>query len=283
MERLRYVECPRDAWQSLPAPLDLGGRRELLVRCAEAGLAHLDAGSFVSPRAVPQLADSAAMLTDLPLPAGSELLAIVVNDRGVDRALQVDQVGALGLPLSLAEGFERRNAGRSLEDSWQWLGTFRERAVAAGRLPVVYLSMGFGNPDGEPWHAGVTAAAVERARSMGLERVVVADTVGRASAADVAAVLDACDAPERLGLHLHARPGAWPPLLEVALERGVGHVEGALGGFGGCPFSGDALVGNLPTEEVVPWLHARGFVTGVDEDALPELARAARELTIRVG
>jgi hydroxymethylglutaryl-CoA lyase len=278
MQRVRYVECLRDAWQSLPRAVDLAGRRALVARCAEAGLTHLDVASFVSPRVVPQLADSAAMLRDLSLPPGSELLAIVVNERSVERALAADGVHALALPLSLAPAFERRNVGRDLEASWAFLALLRDRAAAAGRVPVVYLSMGFGNPDGEPWHPDVTAGAVERARRLGVERIVVADTVGRASAPDVAATLDACDRPNELGLHLHARRGAWRPLLRAALERGVRHVEGTLGGLGGCPFSGDELVGNLPTEGVVPFLRAEGFATGVDEEALPDLARAARAL-----
>jgi hydroxymethylglutaryl-CoA lyase len=278
MEGVRYVECPRDAWQALPGRLPLAARRRFLQACAAAGLKRLDAGSFVSPRAVPQLADSGEMLARLALPPGSEVLAIVANERGVERALSVDGVHALGLPLSVSPGFELRNVGRSLEASWAFVPVLRDAAREAGRRSVVYLSMGFGNPDGEPWAPADTATAAERLRFLGVDHVVVADTVGRAGADDVAAVLDACERPETLGLHLHARPDAWPPLLETALDRGVRWFEGALHGLGGCPFAGDALVGNLPTERVLPWLHARGFETGVDEAALPGLARQAESL-----
>jgi hydroxymethylglutaryl-CoA lyase len=278
MDAVRYVECPRDAWQSLPRRLPLEARRRHLIACARAGLRALDAASFVSTRAVPQLADSAEMLADLALPAGTEVLAIVASDRGLDRALLVPGVQALGLPLSLSAAFEARNVGRSPEETWAWLPRWRERTVTAGRVPVVYLSMGFGNPDGEAWRPSDTAAAVARLRRAGVERVVLADTVGRAGATEVADVLDACDRPASLGLHLHARPGAWPPLLVAALARGVRWVEGTLGGLGGCPFAGDALVGNLPTEEVVPWLHAHGLATGADERSLVGLAHDARAL-----
>jgi hydroxymethylglutaryl-CoA lyase len=282
VDSVRYVECPRDAWQSLPGRLPLMARREHLVACARAGLRCLDAASFVSPRAVPALADSADMLDGLEVPDGTELLAIVANDRGVERALAVPTVTALGLPLSLAAGFERRNVGREPMASWAWLPSWQARARSAGREPVLYLSMGFGNPDGEAWRPDDTALAVTRARSAGVTRIVVADTVGRAGAADVAAVLDACDRPEDLGVHLHARPDGWTSLLSAALVRGVRSIEGALGGQGGCPFAGDSLVANLPTERVVPWLHAQGLATGVEEAALGALARRARSLAAMV-
>ncbi|CAN5791961.1 hydroxymethylglutaryl-CoA lyase [soil metagenome] len=277
-DEVRWVECPRDAWQSLPAPVALPARRAFLVACGEAGVRALDAGSFVSPRAVPQLADSAEMLRGLPLPPGTDVLAIVANDRGVERALEVDDVRTLGLPLSLSAAFERRNVGRTPEETWVWLPGWVERVRAAGRTPVVYVSMGFGNPDGEPWHTDATAAAVARVRAAGVERVVVADAVGRARAVDVGEVLRACERPSALGLHLHARPDGWRPLLEEALDIGVRWIEGTFGGLGGCPFAGDALVGNLPSERVVPWLHAKGFVTGIDEGALASLAREAGRL-----
>lgn len=283
MDMVRYVECPRDAWQALPGPLPLEARRRFLVACAEAGLRALDAGSFVSPRAVPQLADSAEMLGGLALPEGSEVLAIVANDRGVERALAVAGVHALGLPVSLSARFEARNVGRTPEATQAWLPRWRERVVAGGRTPVVYLSMGFGNPDGEPWHPDDTAAAVARVRALGIDRIALADTVGRAGASEVEAVLAACDRPGELGLHLHARPEAWEPLLAAALRHGVRWFEGALGGLGGCPFADDALVGNLPTERVVPWLHARGLVTTVDEAALEGLAQDAATLAGMAG
>lgn len=277
-DRVRFVECPRDAWQALPRTLPLPLRRRYLEACVGAGVRHLDAASFVSPRAVPQLADSERMLAGLGIGADVEVLAIVANARGVERALGVPEVGALGLPLSLAPAFERRNVGRDPEASWAFLAELREAAGAAGRRVVLYLSMAFGNPDGEPWHPERTAAALERARGLGQVDVVLADTVGRARAADVADVLAACPRPEELGLHLHARPDGWEPLLAAAVARGVRWVEGACRGLGGCPFAGDALVGNLPSERVVPWLHAEGLTTGIDAPALAEVAHIADEL-----
>lgn len=278
-EQVRYVECPRDAWQGLPRVIPVDIKRSYLRTLLDAGFRWLDAGSFVSPRAVPQLADTEAVLADLSAPQDADVLCIVGNLRGFDRAAAADGVTSVGYPLSVNETFQQRNLGRSVADGWADVVELRDRCADTSLELVVYLSMGFGNPYGEPWSAADTAAAVERLAGLGVRRIAVADTVGTADAASVATVLEACgDRAVDLGLHLHARPDGWRPLVDAGLQQGVRWFEGALAGVGGCPFAGDALVGNLPTERVVPYLHQQGFATGIDARSIQDLANQATSI-----
>lgn len=278
MERVTWVECPRDAWQGLPVapstPDKVGHLRDLLA----AGFDHLDLGSFVSPRAVPQMADTEAVLAALEAPGTADLLCIVGNTRGLERAKLAAGVTSVGYPLAVSDTFQRRNVGTSVAEAWEVVGELLAGAEKAGIDVVVYVSMGFGNPYGDPWDPEVTAAAVARARAMGVRRVALADTLGDADAEAVGAVLSAVDRPQELGLHLHSRPCAWAAKVEVALTNGVRWFEGALAGVGGCPFAADELVGNLPTESVLPWLVDQGFAVAPDLTRLARLARDARRL-----
>ena len=273
-----WVECPRDAWQGLARSVPTAAKRRHIGDLLAAGFRRLDMGSFVSPKAVPQMADTEAVLEGLAAPAAADLLCIIGNERGLDRAMAAKGVTSVGYPLSVSDPFQRRNVGMSVEDSWPLVARLRERAATAGLELVVYLSMGFGNPYGEPWEPEITAAAVARLRQLGIGRVALADTVGNADEARVRDVLAAVEAPSELGLHLHARPGAWAPQVDAALEFGVRWFEGALGGIGGCPFAGDDLVGNLPTEAVLPYLAAQGLELDVDMSRLGALAADAAGL-----
>lgn len=277
----RYVECPRDAWQGLPRqiPTDLKARH--LQHLLDAGFRHLDMGSFVSPKAVPQLADTEAVLERLEVPEDAELLCIIGNERGLIRARAAPNLTAVGYPLSVNDTFQRRNLGRSLEASWPLVERLVQEAAEAGLRFVVYVSMGFGNPYGEPWAPADTAAAVARLRALGVTEIALADTVGSVTPARLEAVLEAVGDLRGLGLHLHARPGAWQAPLELALAAGLEWFEGALAGIGGCPFAADALVGNLPTEAVLPWLEARTGERLVSSEALAALAREAAEIAAR--
>jgi hydroxymethylglutaryl-CoA lyase len=224
------------------------------------------------------MADTEALLGGLVRPDGCDWLCIVGNARGIERAAATPGVTTVGYPLSVNETFQRRNLGRDLARTWTELPTLLRRADEAGLSLVAYVSMGFGNPYDEPWGPQDTAEVVARVRGLGVTRVALADTVGRADAGTVRAVLGAVRAPQALGLHLHARRDAWRGLVDAGLEAGVRWFEGAFGGVGGCPFAGDALVGNLPSERVLPYLAARGFEPGVDQTALAELATEASAL-----
>ncbi|HEX7023112.1 MAG TPA: hydroxymethylglutaryl-CoA lyase [Trueperaceae bacterium] len=281
---LRYVECPRDSWQGFSRAIPTEQKRAYLRALTAAGFRWLDLGSFVSPAVVPQLADTEEVLAGLSRPPGTEFLCIVANERGLARALAVPGLSAVGYPLSVNETFQWRNTRRTLAASWELVAWLQREARAAGKGMVVYLSMGFGNPYGEPWVPADTAGAVGRLRELGVSDIALADTVGTAGPDRLRAVLGALGTDAAgLGLHLHARPGRWRDQLEVALAHGLSWFEGALGGIGGCPFADDELVGNLPTEEVLPWLAERGFDPGVSMEALVELSSRARELQAAYG
>lgn len=277
-QNITWVECPRDAWQGLPEQVPTTTKRAHLQSLLDAGFRHLDMGSFVSPRAVPQMADTEVVLEGLEAPEDADLLCIVGNQRGLERAVAAGSVTSIGYPLSVNDTFQRRNVGMGLDESWPLVEELLAGATSAGLELVVYLSMGFGNPYGEPWEPGDTAAAVARLRGMGVRRIALADTVGNADAQRVHAVLQAVESPAALGLHLHSLPLAWTAPVEVAVEHGVRWFEGAFGGIGGCPFAGDELVGNLPTEAVLPHLKSLGLGVGMELERLPALAQEARRV-----
>ncbi|GAA6736439.1 hydroxymethylglutaryl-CoA lyase [Thermus oshimai] len=277
---IRYVECPRDAWQGFRRFIPTEEKVAFLKALLEAGFRHLDLTSFVSPKWVPQMADAEEVLAALPPPQGRTYLAIVANEKGLERALRAKNLTHVGYPLSLSETFQRRNTNRGLEESWPLVEAMAK--AVEGRLGlVVYLSMAFGNPYGDPWDVGMVVEAVARLRALGVREIALADTYGVADAGRIREVLGAVVerfGPEGIGAHLHARrEEAWEK-AEAALEAGVFWLEGALAGVGGCPFAGDELVGNLPTELLLPHLEARGLATGVDLSRLPALAGEAARL-----
>lgn len=276
---LKYVECPRDSWQGLETFIPTETKINYLQTLLDRGFKNLDMGSFVSPKAVPQLADTEEVLSGLSVPEDAEMLGIVANERGLERALNSPKLTSIGYPLSVNDTFQRRNTNRSLAASWPLV----ERMVAgASRLHlVVYLSMGFGNPYGEPWQLEDTATAVAKLRDLGVTQIALADTVGTATPERLEQVLKKIDAPELLGLHLHARPDAWHPQLEVALNHGLRWFEGALAGVGGCPFASDEMVGNLPTELVLPWLEVKTNTRLVLTETVRALSQNAANLAAR--
>jgi hydroxymethylglutaryl-CoA lyase len=277
---LTWVECPRDAWQGLPHPIPARAKREHLRSLLNAGFRSLDLGSFVSPRAVPQMADTEEVLAGLERPMDADFIGIIANRRGLERALACGALTTVGYPLSLSETFQLRNSGVGLDTSWGLASELPEATAEGGIGLVVYLSMGFGNPYGEEWAPERTGEAVARLRRLGVTRIALADTVGRADGGLVAGVLAACERPAELGVHLHARPDGWQDVVGAAWDAGVRWFEGALAGIGGCPFAGDELVGNLPSERVLPWLASRSGEEPVRLASLPALAREAGELAV---
>ncbi|WP_243090390.1 hydroxymethylglutaryl-CoA lyase [Thermus neutrinimicus] len=282
---VRYVECPRDAWQGFRRFIPTQEKAAFLNRLLEAGFRHLDLTSFVSPKWVPQMADAEEVLAALPPPQGRTYLAIVANEKGLERALRAPNLTAIGYPFSLSETFQRKNTNRSREESWPLVEAMVE--ATKGRLGlVVYLSMAFGNPYGDPWSVEGVLEDIARLRDLGVKEIALADTYGVAEAGRIQEVLREAVArfgPEGLGAHLHARPEGVLAKVEAVLASGILWLEGALAGVGGCPFAGDELVGNLPTERVLPYLEERGYTTGVDLKALPDLAGEAARLKLLYG
>jgi len=274
-EDVKIVECPRDAWQGLSAMIPTDTKVEYLSRLVALGFRHLDAVSFVSPKHVPQMADSEEVLRRLQqtLPAGQapEIIGIVVNAQGLERALATPGVTTIGYPYSISAYFRRANANMSREESGALGQKIRADTKIAGRDLVVYISMAFGNPYDEPWGPEIVEDTLIWLKDIGVRTVSLADTVGTASPHDVAALFRAvkdCVAGIELGVHLHSRPERAAEKVLAAYEAGCRRFDGALTGLGGCPFAGDDLVGNIPTETVLTTLAARGVATGIDTKSL---------------
>jgi len=270
--RVKIIECPRDAWQGLPKLIPPELKADYLRALIAAGFRHIDAVSFVSPTAVPQMADSELVLEYLALPGldvsfrgeseddaddlgdTAEIIGIVVNKQGADRAIETDRVQALGFPYSISETFLKRNQSQTPEEAVEVL----EKVGAAAQLARIdligYLSMAFGNPYGDPWSVDEVITACELLVDSGAKVISLADTVGLATPAEVGAlvraVMAACEGAE-VGVHLHARPEAAPAKIEAAYQVGCRRFDSAIGGMGGCPFAQDALVGNIATESLL--------------------------------
>jgi len=260
-EPVKIIECPRDAWQGLRRQIPTKQKVEYLRALVAAAFQHIDAVSFVSPKAVPQMADSEQVLEALGPLKNVEIIGIVVNEKGAERAIATGKVSTLGYPYSISETFLRRNQNQSPEENVAVLKGIKERADEAGLGVVAYISMAFGNPYGDPWSEEKVADAARSIASTGISSVSIADTVGLAEPElirrVVAAVLRDCRECE-VGVHLHsARAGAAAKVL-AAYDAGCRRFDAAIGGLGGCPFAQDDLVGNVPTEEVVRALEQRG-------------------------
>src|SRR5579871_3519538 len=259
METVKIVECPRDAWQGLTKIIPTDVKAVYLQKLIDAGFRHIDAVSFVSPKHVAQMADSEAVLEELftSMPAGitpPEIIGIVVNDKGVERALAAKGVTTLGYPYSISAYFRRANANMSRGESRSLVEQMRTATKVAGRDLVVYISMAFGNPYDEPWGPEIVEETLIWLKDIGVRTVSLADTAGNASPEEVgklyAAVKD-CVAGVELGVHLHSRPEGAAERVMSAFNAGCRRFDSALTGLGGCPFAGDHLVGNIATETVV--------------------------------
>ncbi len=250
-EAVEIVECPRDVWQGFPAQIAPEVKAGYLRKLIDAGFTHIDAVSFVSPAAVPQMADSERVLELLGPQRNAEIIGIVVNEKGAERAIHTGAVQTLGFPYSISAEFLQRNQHQSQEES---ISALRAIVARAGdeRLDVVaYLSMAFGNPYGEAWSVGAVLNACALLIDSGVRQISLADTVGLASADQisetVAAVIEAYREIE-IGVHLHTRRDKAAALVKAAYDAGCRRFDAAIGGLGGCPFAQDVLVGNMPTE-----------------------------------
>lgn len=262
---ITIIECPRDAWQGLPDIIPPEVKADYLRGLITAGFRHLDAVSFVSPKAIPQMADSEQVLALADLPSLTtdplEIIGIVVNVKGAERAINTNGVTTLGFPYSISPGFLQRNQHQTPEEALEALDTVGSLAYKAGLDVVAYVSMAFGNPYGDPWSVDELVAACDLLADSGFESVSLADTVGLATPEQVAQVVEAVLAhgPEiELGVHLHARPDDAAAKVTAAYQAGCRRFDAALGGLGGCPFAQDVLVGNVPTEFALAALAAAG-------------------------
>jgi len=276
MDHVKIIECPRDAWQGLPELIPTEVKADYLRRLVAAGFRHIDAVSFVSPKHVKQMADSEEVMKVFvaSLPPGAEppeIIGIVVNEKGLERALATPGVNTLGYPYSISAYFRRANANMTRAESRALVEKLAKETRAAGRGLVVYISMAFGNPYEEPWGPEIVEETLEWLKNIGVRTVSLADTVGTATPEQVGALYRAvkdCVAGIELGVHLHSRPEGAAEKVLAAYEAGCRRFDSALTGLGGCPFAGDELVGNIATEIVVETLAKRGAKTGIDPEAL---------------
>ena len=250
-ETVKIVECPRDAWQGLPGMIPAEAKASYLGRLIEAGFAHIDAVSFVSPAAVPQMADSERVLELLKPPEGVEIIGIVVNAKGAERAIATGAVRTLGFPYSISPEFLRRNQHQTPEGSFEILKAIRAMASGAGLNIAAYVSMAFGNPYGDTWSEQAVIDACGPLIEESVTAIALADTVGLATPERIAETVSAAIEAHRgteIGVHLHARRGEAAARIRAAFDAGCRRFDAAIGGLGGCPFAQDALVGNIPTE-----------------------------------
>lgn len=265
--RVWVTECPRDAMQGIhdfiPTELKIGYLNSLL----KAGFDRLDFGSFVSPKAIPQLSDTREVLQGLDTTSTTRLLAIVANLRGAEEASSYEAISLLGYPFSVSETFQKRNTKSGIAASFDTVLSIHKTALNSGKELVVYISMAYGNPYGDEWNDEVVLNWILKLKNNGISKIALADTVGLAEAKDVsyltAAVIREFPGLE-VGAHLHCAPTNWREKVEAAFNAGCRHFDSAIKGYGGCPMAKDELVGNLATENLVQYLKEKNVETLID-------------------
>ena len=282
---VKIVECPRDAWQGLAGQIPTKKKAAYLRALIDAGFRHIDAVSFVSPAAVPQMADSERVLELLAPPQQVEIIGIVVNEKGAERAIGTGAVTTLGFPYSISREFLRRNQHQTPEDALAVLKAIADRARDAGLTVVAYLSMAFGNPYGDAWSAASVADGCAKMIEAGADQISLADTVGLAAPKEIGEAVGATIAAHRdveVGVHLHARPDEAAGRIRAAYEAGCRRFDAAIGGLGGCPFAQDALVANISTEVLLAELTRCGAALS-SLGPLDDLIKASTEMARSFG
>lgn len=270
--KMILVECPRDAMQGwknfIPTPQKINYLNSLL----KVGFDVLDCGSFVSAKAIPQMADTAEVIRALDLSnCSTKLLVIVANQRGAEEAVRFDSISYLGFPFSISPSFQLRNANSSLEESFERVKAIQALCVAHQKELVIYLSMGFGNPYGDLYNESILLYWAEQMAALGIKTISLADTVGLASPEQISSALSILipQYPQiQFGVHLHASAANWEPKLAAAINAGCRRIDGALKGIGGCPMAQDDLVGNMDTELIVQYLASKEMVDRINNQQL---------------
>ena len=265
---VKLIECPRDAWQGLKRQIPTELKARYVHALIAAGFKHLDAVSFVSPKAVPQMADSEKVLEQIELPKDVEIIGIVVNEKGAERAIATKGVTTLGYPCSVSETFLRNNQNQTREECYKTLELIKTKADEAGLGIVVYISMAFGNPYGDAWDGNELRQALEKLKAIGIRSISLADTVGVAGPDLIHSVVESVTrqyADSDIGVHLHSAPDEAVNKVLAAYDAGSRRFDSAIGGLGGCPFAQDALVGNIATQSVIAALQERGLELSVSQ------------------
>ncbi|MBC7826272.1 MAG: hydroxymethylglutaryl-CoA lyase [Chitinophagaceae bacterium] len=281
---IKLIECPRDAMQGwktfIPTPEKIRYINSLL----DIGFDTIDCGSFVSAKAIPQMADTSEVISKIRIQhTRSKLLVIVANTRGAEEACLFEQIHYLGFPFSVSETFQRRNTNSSIEESFQRVAEIQRVCIKHNKQLVIYISMGFGNPYGDPYTEQIVFEWVNRISSIGIQIISLADTVGLASAEQVFRITDYLIKKmpgQEIGVHLHSAPENWKLKADAAFNAGCKRFDGALKGIGGCPMADDELVGNMNTELLIPYFEKTGLLKNLDKEALQRSLQIASEIFI---
>lgn len=269
---VKLIECPRDAMQGWPRMISTATKIEYLNQLLEVGFDTLDFGSFVSPKAIPQMADTAQVVDKLNLEnSTTKLLAIVANERGAQEAVTFGKISYLGFPFSVSETFQQRNTNASIESSLHRVEAIQELCIKNNKQLVVYISMGFGNPYGDEFNEDIVYKWVNQLSQLDIKIISLADTVGLATAklvGDITGTVIKAVPQVEIGVHLHSTPFNWKEKLDAALAANCKRIDGALKGIGGCPMANDELVGNMDTEAMIPYLKEKNLLSPLDEVAL---------------
>ena len=268
---MKLIECPRDAMQGLTEFIPTTTKIAYLNALLRVGFDTLDFGSFVSPKAIPQLRDTAEVLAGLDLgQTTTKLLAIVANQRGAETAAQHPEISYLGFPLSVSETFQRRNTNQTTAEALADVAAMQDLCERTGKTLVTYLSMGFGNPYGDSWSPDIVADFTRQLAALGVRVVALSDTVGSSTAASITPLFSTLIAAYpgiEFGAHLHTTPDSWREKVAAAYEAGCRRFDGAIGGIGGCPMAADELTGNMATENLIAYLTEQGAMLEIDAEA----------------
>lgn len=281
MSEIKLIECPRDAMQGLHEFIPTDDKVRYINQLLKCGFNTLDVGSFVSPKAIPQMADTAKVLDCID--AGeTKLLTIVANERGARDAVNYERVSYLGFPFSISEEFQKRNTNSTIEESLSRVEAIQKLCLAHGKKLVIYISMGFGNPYGEHWHPDLATRWSERlANELEIKIISLSDTIGVSEPGVITDLFTTIipELPEvEIGAHLHTTPDTWQEKVEAAYNSGCLRMDGAIRGFGGCPMAKDELTGNMPMENMVSYFTDIEKSTGVDSDELSQAIAMSREI-----
>jgi hydroxymethylglutaryl-CoA lyase len=282
---IKLVECPRDAMQGIKTFIPTAEKAAYLNALLQVGFDTLDFGSFVSPGAIPQMRDTAEVLDALQLDGSpTQLLAIVANRRGAEDAARLPQIRCLGYPFSISETFQLRNTNATIAESLARVGEIQEICLRHQKELVIYISMGFGNPYGDPWNVDIVQHWVDRLADMGIRILSLSDTVGVATPETISYLFGNLIPPYpevEFGAHLHTQPHNWREKIEAAHAHGCKRFDAALKGFGGCPMAKDDLTGNMPTENLLSFFEEKGVPLRLDPTAFDRSMRIASELFAR--
>ena len=281
-EKIKIIECPRDAMQSIKTFIPTNIKLSYLQKLVNVGFDIIDIGSFVSHKAIPQLADSATVIESIDLSnSNSELLAIVANKKGAINACKYDKISFIGYPFSISENFQIRNTNKSIKDSEKELAEILEIADRANKKVVVYLSMCFGNPYGDPWNVEIVNHWISTLIDMNVKIISLSDTIGTSNKESIKTIFSSVikNYPKiEFGAHLHSDPNTCHEKIKSALEAGCSRFDGVIKGFGGCPMASNELVGNIPTEDILTVLNSKNITTNINSELFDKCYNYSSEI-----